>query len=87
MLYYSLNRDCRVVKDSGSGKSKGYGFVSFLKKEVCPRTCFCPVPPGFKLHASVFAFFIIVSGKKKLSIVSVLNITCVCRSRGVSGLG
>ncbi|XP_015759457.1 PREDICTED: nucleolysin TIAR-like [Acropora digitifera] len=25
--------DCRVVKDSGSGKSKGYGFVSFLKKE------------------------------------------------------
>ena len=28
-------RDCRVVKDSGSGKSKGYGFVSFLKKEVC----------------------------------------------------
>lgn len=25
--------DCRVVKDSASGKSKGYGFVSFLKKE------------------------------------------------------
>ncbi|KAJ7336490.1 Nucleolysin TIA-1 isoform [Desmophyllum pertusum] len=25
--------DCRVVKDSGSGKSKGYGFVSFLRKE------------------------------------------------------
>ena len=23
------------MKDSASGKSKGYGFVSFLKKEVC----------------------------------------------------
>ena len=23
------------MKDSTSGKSKGYGFVSFLKKEVC----------------------------------------------------
>ena len=70
MLHYFLNRDCRVVKDSGSGKSKGYGFVSFLKKEVCPCTRFCPVPPGFKLHASVFVLFIIVSGEKKLSIES-----------------
>ncbi|XP_058962325.1 nucleolysin TIAR-like isoform X2 [Pocillopora verrucosa] len=25
--------DCRVVKDTTSGKSKGYGFVSFVKKE------------------------------------------------------
>lgn len=25
--------DCRVVKDTASGKSKGYGFVAFLKKE------------------------------------------------------
>lgn len=31
-----LIRDCRVVKDTASGKSKGYGFVAFLKKEVCP---------------------------------------------------
>lgn len=31
-----LIRDCRVVKDTASGKSKGYGFVAFLKKEVRP---------------------------------------------------
>ena len=24
------------MKDTASGKSKGYGFVAFLKKEVCP---------------------------------------------------
>lgn len=27
-------RDCRVVKDMATGKSKGYGFVSFFNKWV-----------------------------------------------------
>ena len=28
-------RDARVVKDMATGKSKGYGFVSFFNKWVC----------------------------------------------------
>lgn len=30
----SFNRDARVVKDMATGKSKGYGFVSFFNKWV-----------------------------------------------------
>ncbi|XP_022792939.1 nucleolysin TIAR-like [Stylophora pistillata] len=30
---FGVVSDCRVVKDTASGKSKGYGFVSFVKKE------------------------------------------------------
>lgn len=29
-----VHRDCRVVKDMATGKSKGYGFVSFFNKWV-----------------------------------------------------
>lgn len=29
-----LHRDARVVKDMATGKSKGYGFVSFFNKWV-----------------------------------------------------
>lgn len=29
-----LSRDARVVKDMATGKSKGYGFVSFFNKWV-----------------------------------------------------
>ena len=46
--HYSLHRDCRVVKDSASGKSKGYGFVSFLKKEVCFVNPLNPIIPRAK---------------------------------------
>ena len=30
-------RDCRVVRDPQTQKSKGYGFVSFLRKQVSER--------------------------------------------------
>lgn len=29
-----VHRDCRVVRDPQTLKSKGYGFVSFVKKSV-----------------------------------------------------
>lgn len=32
--YLCVHRDCRVVKDMATGKSKGYGFVSFFNKWV-----------------------------------------------------
>ena len=28
-------RDCKIIRDPQTLKSKGYGFVSFVKKEVC----------------------------------------------------
>lgn len=31
-----VHRDARVVKDMATGKSKGYGFVSFFNKWVSP---------------------------------------------------
>lgn len=34
-----LCRDCRVVKDMATGKSKGYGFVSFFNKWVRIARC------------------------------------------------
>lgn len=33
-VLYLFHRDCRVVKDMATGKSKGYGFVSFFNKWV-----------------------------------------------------
>lgn len=32
--FYFFFRDCRVVRDPQTLKSKGYGFVSFVKKSV-----------------------------------------------------
>lgn len=34
LFLYFKNRDCRVVRDPQTLKSKGYGFVSFVKKSV-----------------------------------------------------
>lgn len=34
ILAFSYCRDCRVVRDPQTLKSKGYGFVSFVKKAV-----------------------------------------------------
>lgn len=36
--HLSVFSDCRVVKDMATGKSKGYGFVSFFNKWVSVRT-------------------------------------------------
>lgn len=33
-MLLSIHRDARVVKDMATGKSKGYGFVSFFNKWV-----------------------------------------------------
>lgn len=33
-IWICVHRDCRVVKDMATGKSKGYGFVSFFNKWV-----------------------------------------------------
>ncbi|KZS15336.1 putative Nucleolysin TIAR [Daphnia magna] len=33
-LFANNCRDCRVVRDPQTLKSKGYGFVSFVKKSV-----------------------------------------------------
>lgn len=37
-IYAVVHRDARVVKDMATGKSKGYGFVSFFNKWVSPMT-------------------------------------------------
>lgn len=37
-LSFLLFRDARVVKDMATGKSKGYGFVSFFNKWVSRGT-------------------------------------------------
>lgn len=36
----SFSRDCKIIRDPQTLKSKGYGFVSFVKKEVSGRTAF-----------------------------------------------
>lgn len=32
-------RDCKVISDMATGKSKGYGFISFVNKEVSSHCC------------------------------------------------
>ena len=34
VIVFEFFRDCRVVRDPQTLKSKGYGFVSFVKKSV-----------------------------------------------------
>lgn len=42
LLIISDFRDARVVKDMATGKSKGYGFVSFFNKWVSSvKKCMC----------------------------------------------
>ena len=40
LFCFPLHRDCRVVRDPQTLKSKGYGFVSFVKKSVSENTLF-----------------------------------------------
>lgn len=39
-MFLSVFRDCRVVRDPQTLKSKGYGFVSFVKKAVSTQSFF-----------------------------------------------
>lgn len=34
-LTVDLCRDCKIIRDPATMKSKGYGFVSFVNKQVC----------------------------------------------------
>lgn len=43
LLIVSDFRDARVVKDMATGKSKGYGFVSFFNKWVSSMKSACAV--------------------------------------------
>lgn len=43
LLIVSVCRDARVVKDMATGKSKGYGFVSFFNKWVSATRSACAV--------------------------------------------
>jgi len=45
LFLFLFCRDCRVVRDPQTLKSKGYGFVSFLKKSVSDLSlyCFCSI--------------------------------------------
>lgn len=50
-------RDCRVVRDPQTLKSKGYGFVSFIKKAVSffLSECYLRTDPTAKSHISTFS--------------------------------
>lgn len=62
-LFFHFCRDCRVVRDPQTLKSKGYGFVSFVKKSVS-------VP--FLSFVFFFFFFFIA-----LSLLSFMCVFCV----------
>lgn len=53
--------DCRVVRDPQTLKSKGYGFVSFIKKSVS-ATIDLQAGKNYRLTLNIFTY---LSGRKQ----------------------
>lgn len=69
-MLLSIHRDARVVKDMATGKSKGYGFVSFFNKWVS-----CSL---LHLRLNLFLHHLLVLSVRTLSLQRHLLSSCVC---------